>query len=181
MIAISTAPTLFNRSVTHMAMTQNQPSFGQLTNEPADPGTEARACSCGFEAQDAGMPIYNEEAFRYFLDVERRRAEDSKRPFLLLLVALLKTDPDHDRTPADALFAALATCLRETDFVGLYHAESVIGAVLTKHAHSVGADAQAIVRDRVLASLRKSLPAAVAARVKARVYRLPPAVQDSQD
>ena len=156
-----------------MAMTQNQQSFSTPAHEPADAVPDATACSCGFEAQDGAMPIYNEEAFRYFLDIERKRAEDSKRPFLLLLVDLLKNEAG-DRTPADALFAALATCLRETDFVGWYHADTVIGAVLTQHAHSVGAEAQAVVRDRVLASLRKSLPAAAASRVKARVYRLPP-------
>ena len=170
-----------------MALT-NQQSFGDPADAPTDTPRDVRsgsrhaeACACGFEAHDAAMPIYNEEAFRYFLEVERRRAEDSSRPFLLLLVDLLKTPPaaDIDGASAEALFAALATSLRETDFLGWYHAKSVIGAVLTQHAHSVGADAQAVVRDRVLASMRKNLPPALAGRVKARVYRLPATILES--
>jgi hypothetical protein len=195
MIAISSAPTFFFRSVKHMAMTQNQQSFGDRMTETADAAPDVRwpgnggqaqaaadvnACACAFEPHDAPIAIYNEEAFRYFLEIERKRAEASNRPFLLLLVDLLKTPGtgDIDAARAEALFAALTTSLRETDFVGWYHAKSVIGAVLTQHAHSVDADAQAVVCDRVLASMRKQLPAALAGRVTARVYQLPPIVQD---
>src|SRR5207248_10164060 len=44
-------------------------------------------CTCGFAVEGAEHS-YNEEAFRYFLELERKRSQLSNRPFLLLLVDL---------------------------------------------------------------------------------------------
>jgi hypothetical protein len=123
----------------------------------------------------APVQVYNEEAFRYFLDIERRRAEVSNRPFLLLLLDLKKASAseDIDRRSADQLFGALGTAVRETDFLGWYRAFSVIGAVLTQHSDSAGPALQETVRDRIVDLVRATLPSEIAARVQLRLYRLP--------
>ncbi len=158
--------------------------FGAPDSRPAGIGGDNprvdEACSCDLVAGDAQAHVYNEEAFRYFLDIERRRAEMANRPFLLLLLDLKKQSlatVDIDETSAEQLFAALATCLRDTDFFGWYRAQSVVGAVLTQHADSVGLAAQETVLERVLEIVRTNLPPRLASRVQARVFRLPAAFQ----
>ena len=72
-----------------------------------DPRPQSDRCSCGFEIEGA-QHVYNEEAFRYFLEIERIRSERSGYPFLLLLVDLRATangGSEIDELSSSALFA----------------------------------------------------------------------------
>jgi hypothetical protein len=115
---------------------------------------------------------YNEEAFRYFLEIERKRAALTNRPLLLLLVDFQSA---HDgRNPSGAVCAALTACLRDTDFVGWYQGGRVLGAVLTQRAETPASDASRQVTDRVNAQLALRLPHHVASRLQVRVFELAP-------
>jgi hypothetical protein len=121
---------------------------------------------------------YNEEAFRYFLELERKRSEVSSRPFLLLLIDLKKqagwdSEPSINYAIADKLFSALSTCLRETDFVGWYREGRVAGAVLTQHTETAAGGVPDLVSPRVVVALQHALSEAVASRLQVRVYQLP--------
>ena len=132
-------------------------------------------CGCGFSSGD----IYNEEAFRYFLEVERKRSELSNRPFVLLLLDLKKQSPaapEINMPVAQKLFAALSVCVRETDFIGWYRTRAVAGAVLTQHSDTAGANLQEVVRRRIDRVLSERLPSELATVVRVRVYQLPSAV-----
>src|SRR4029077_18030827 len=77
---------------------------------------------------------YNEEAFRYFLLIERKRAERARRPVLLLLLDL-RGPPGRVRIEpgrATKLCSCRCRCLRETDVVGWCREDRVVGAVLTQ-------------------------------------------------
>jgi hypothetical protein len=133
--------------------------------------SDSDRCSCGFGIQGSEH-VYNEEAFRYFLDIERKRSEVSNRPFLLLLVDLRSpaaSGSEIDEPSGAKLFSALAGCLRDTDFIGWYRAGSVVGAVLAQHSVCMP-DAQTAVTGRVTRTLRASLPSDLAARFHVRVY-----------
>jgi hypothetical protein len=80
-------------------------------------------------------PVYDEQAFRRFLSIERGRAEHSVSSFLLVLVTLRAgAGPPMRIAPvqASAIFAGLVQCLREVDFVGWYRQDRVVGAVLAQ-------------------------------------------------
>ena len=146
----------------------------------ADWRSEADSCACGHASDDAPGDAYNEEAFRYFLEVERKRSELSNRPFVLLLVDLKKQSLaalEIDVPSAQKLLSALSVCVRETDFIGWYRARSVAGAVLTQHSDTAGADLQEVVSRRIAQVLREGLPSELASLVRVRVYQLPSAVQ----
>jgi GGDEF domain-containing protein len=126
--------------------------------------------------------VYNEEAFRYFLEIERKRSELSNRPLVLLLLDLKKLSPhggDLDTSTVQKVFSALSVCVRETDFVGWYRAHSVAGAVLTQHSDTVGADLQEVVSRRIARALSERLPSELADQVRVRVYQLPSVVQSA--
>jgi hypothetical protein len=126
---------------------------------------------------DGSLGHYNEEAFRYFLDVERKRAELSGRPFLLLLIDLKKmngVDAAIERETAQTISGALAACVRDTDFLGWYREGRVVGAVLTQHGEAVSAGMTELVTGRVDSALRGTLPPETSDRIQLRVYQLPP-------
>ena len=89
----------------------------------------------GYSAHRTGTvgDVHNEPAFRYFLAVERRRAEQAGRSVLLVLVSLRST-PGRSRllTPraAAAIFRALGSAVREVDFVGWFRDGHVAAAGL---------------------------------------------------
>ena len=129
-------------------------------------------CTCGL-AQDGRFDAYNEEAFRYLLRLERRRAERSRRPFLLILVDL-QNEPEGDYTPppdADRLFASLCRILRDSDVVGWYREERIAGAVLTGEGDPSWIDVAARITGRVTDALARALPLAASRRLQVRAHR----------
>jgi hypothetical protein len=120
---------------------------------------------------------YNEEAFRYFLEIERKRAARAQRPVVLLLMT--PRDSPHtgeriDPVLAAKLFSGLWRCLRETDIVGWYREHRVAGAVLTQLDDVPRPDVSDLIRHRVGGTLRDCFASDVARRLRVRVYQLRP-------
>lgn len=141
-------------------------------------GTRGRAERLASRVPFGGSPgsAYSEEVFRHFLAIERKRAERSGRPFLLLLADLAEQASSETRINTDLavkLFSGLSRCLRETDFIGWHREERVAGAVLTELGGGSGGEIDHQVGQRVGAALRTSLPAEVARRLQISVYRYP--------
>jgi hypothetical protein len=119
---------------------------------------------------------YNEEAFWYFLAIERKRSERSHHPFLLVLVDLKElpgADVRIDQTVAPKLFSGLWLCLRETDFIGWYRQERVAGAVVAEVQRGLQGEVSRVLGQRVSGILGARLPSEVAHRVQVRVYQYP--------
>jgi hypothetical protein len=75
----------------------------------------------------------NEAAFRYFLNVERKRADRTRRPLLLVVIRTrnhLQTRPRLAPEMARAVLGALTACVREVDLVGWYRDGLVAAALL---------------------------------------------------
>ena len=123
---------------------------------------------------------YNEEAFRYFLEIERKRAARARRPVLLLLLDL-KEQPVAgariDPILAGKLFSGLWVCLRETDVVGWYREKRVAGAVLTQLENGPQSNLSALIRQRATGALVHGLSSDVARRLRVRVYQLRPGLK----
>lgn len=118
---------------------------------------------------------YNEEAFRHFLTIERKRAERSGRSILLLLVEF-KTERDGDSLmdplAATKLFSALTACVREIDFIGWYRSDRVAGAVLTQGPDAPAPDVSQQIGERVAQALSERLPSQVRHRIQVRILQL---------
>src|ERR1700681_2921141 len=95
---------------------------------------------------------YNEDAFRYFLEIERKRAARAHRPVMLLLLDLREPPPTGagiDLMMAATLFSGLWRCLRDTDVVGWYREGRVAGAVLTQVEDGPRSEVTRVTRERV--------------------------------
>ena len=122
-----------------------------------------------------GTQAYDEETFRHFLTIERRRAEQSTRAFLLVLVSLKNEGEGGVPMPyalSNALFEGLGRCVREIDFIGWYREGRIVAAVLAQGAEPPH-DVDGTVADRVKAELTSRLPRRATGRLNVRVVRLP--------
>jgi lipopolysaccharide/colanic/teichoic acid biosynthesis glycosyltransferase len=73
-----------------------------------------------------------ENSFKRMIAVERKRAERSKEPFLLMLVELGDhPETDETRKVLDRMLTVLRTCSRETDIIGWYKECSTVGVMFT--------------------------------------------------
>jgi hypothetical protein len=130
-------------------------------------------CSCGL-ASTGDPAVYNEEAFRYLLDIERNRFEASSQPFVLILVELMRRLGHPDRMPAataSQIFGSLTRTLRDTDVVGWYRDQRIIGAVLTHLGDMALPDSTPQMSARVTKAFGNDLPGDTANRLKVRLYR----------
>jgi hypothetical protein len=130
-------------------------------------------CSCDLALRHQLGQACNEEAFRHFLAVERKRSRRSGRAFLLLLLRFNQDRPmaaRMDSAVAERLFACLWLCLRETDQVGWFREGRVAGALLTDVSDANIAPA---VCEKIRRSFRSTLPPDMVARLIVRVFRLP--------
>jgi hypothetical protein len=124
---------------------------------------------------DREYEAYQEQAFRHFLTVERKRAERAGRSMLLLLVefkAGRSGDSVIDPALASKLFAALTMCVREIDFIGWYRCDRVAGAVLTQGPEAPAQDVSQQIGDRVAEALAERLPMHVRRRLQVRILQL---------
>ena len=137
---------------------------------------ELDARACGFARHAGTGEAYNEAAFHYLLDLERKRSAISNRPFLVLLVEFSGrpggTPSDIDPVAAGKLFSILARSLRETDFIGWYDEPRVAGAVLTQNGETDWDDVSEAVRRRVGEALEKHFPSNGPKGLQMRVYPL---------
>ena len=126
-------------------------------------------------ASGAAGQAYNQTAFRHFLAIERRRAERSGRPLLLVLVALRRNRADSrlSSATAAAIFRGLGETVREVDFAGWFREGLIAGAVLTQGGGAAG-PARDLVAKRVLQALSAHVPAGHLRNLRIRVVRFDP-------
>jgi hypothetical protein len=138
------------------------------------------AWPAGPAVADCPHQPYSEEAFRYFLGLERKRAERSGRSLLLLLVSFAIDDDGGQSISSDVapkLFSGLSLCVRDVDFIGWYRHGRVAGAVLTQGSDSPALEASEQIAQRVTTLLVKRLSAPVAERLQVRVLQARQTVQ----
>jgi hypothetical protein len=134
----------------------------------------------GFALRAESAQAYNEEAFHYFLDIERKRAQTANRSFLLMLIDVEQRGGMNrplDEATAGKLFQVMTRCLRETDFIGWYREGRTIGAVLTQHADANGHDSSTAARERVGRAFESELPSEEGRQLQVRIYHVARQVQ----
>jgi hypothetical protein len=118
------------------------------------------------------LHVYGEPTFHYFLNIERERSVRSDRPYVLLQVDLKDRSGAPTVIPqatSDRLFIALSESVRETDFLGWYEDQRVVGAVLTEVDGERQAERIRRAVDRVRRTVESHLPVEVSSCLDIRV------------
>lgn len=100
----------------------------------------------------------SEEAFKRVIAIERKRTERSQSPFVLMLLEVTNhQNLERTKRALDCIMTALLAACRDTDLVGWYAENSVIGAMFTglvvKDRHSI----LSAILNRVSETLRNEL------------------------
>lgn len=109
-------------------------------------------------ARVEGASILSEEHFHRMVRLERKRAERSGKPFLLMLLDAGKFLPNqkHGKVLQNVL-SALALSSRDTDVTGWYKQNSVVGIMFTEIAVDLKKSILATILLRVSSALRDCL------------------------
>lgn len=84
------------------------------------------------EAPVINRALLDETTFRRMIAIERKRTERSKAPFVLML---LETNSNHGQKKSSVTLSRVATALlassRDTDLVGWYKNDAIVGTIFT--------------------------------------------------
>ena len=114
----------------------------------------------------------SEESFLRILGVERKRAERSRKVFLLMLVDW-KDAEERDGMMLARIAPVISSSIRETDFSGWYKEELVIGVILTEIGDTSKESLQIIMSARVRASLGAHLDEEEVASLRITFHAFP--------
>ena len=118
-----------------------------------------------------GIP-FSEQVFQNVLMLERRRAERSRRPFVLLLVHLIK-ETDDDRRILQQALLSLVSNTRESDLIGWYQEPITLGVIFTELSEGEkAAIAEALLR-KVEAALLEALGADNVSKIAISIHVFP--------
>ena len=116
--------------------------------------------------------VHNEQAFRHLLSSESKRAELSGHCFRVLLIYFTDNQGlivHMDRDVADNVVKALFRSLRETDYIGWYLEERIIGAVLTILGQDSAVEVFGRIQQRLMEILRVGVSVEENSRLQIRV------------
>jgi|KBSSwiStaDraftv2_1062776.scaffolds.fasta_scaffold1726632_2 hypothetical protein len=134
-------------------------------------------CSCRVVLRSRERCVHNQEALRYFLDLERARAARRQGRVLVALVAVKGTGGQLAPPVADGIFGGLWNGLREVDVVGWLCDGRMAGAILTTGARwPTDEEARSIAR-RLQSAIHATVAADLADRVRVRVIGCRPGNQ----
>ncbi len=118
--------------------------------------------------------ILQEETLHAMLTHERRRAERSRKPFVLMLVEShsAHTNGNGDEF-AERLSAILASATRETDLIGWYEHGRTLAVIFTEINLEEKVPVTELLRSKILTALRNDLGLRAASRYSVTVHVFP--------
>ncbi len=118
--------------------------------------------------------VLQEETFQNMLALERRRAERSRKPFVLML---LDASQSSDTDPADLLISRVTPVLlrstRETDLVGWYKNGVILGILFTEVTLEGTTPITEVLHTKVLSALHSGLSRKVISKLAVTVHLFP--------
>lgn len=125
-----------------------------------------------------GHDVLNDEAFRRVLNLERKRAQRSQKPFLL---ALLEVDHQlaskQKRETLEEVLSLLPAVTRETDVIGWSKENCVLGVMFREIGTEERSSTLAAITSRVTDTLRRHLSSRQFGQVALSFHIFPPEEQ----
>lgn len=116
-----------------------------------------RSRPVGGSPRKKSSALFSEETFLQMLCLERKRAERSRKPFLLLLLDVRKlVEESQEKAIHSKIAGALSASMRETDIRGWYEENSVLGVIYSEISPNKG-EARNAILTKVIAALRSCL------------------------
>jgi lipopolysaccharide/colanic/teichoic acid biosynthesis glycosyltransferase len=141
-------------------------------SKPNSPRYPPAYTSADIDYDAARRNATGEEAFRTVLTLERRRAERSLNPFVLMLLDAHKENGTARSILLETV-AIVKSTARETDAVGWYKDGEILGVIFTEVGKEDCALAGEILRAKIRTSFQEKLGAEIAAKIAISVHLFP--------
>jgi lipopolysaccharide/colanic/teichoic acid biosynthesis glycosyltransferase len=118
--------------------------------------------------------VLQEETFHAMLTHERRRAERSRKPFVLMLIESLATHKNGEASNfAQQLTSVVSNATRETDLVGWYESGRILAVLFTEISLEEKTPITDLLRSKVVAALRNDLGLKLTSKLAITVHMFP--------
>ena len=118
--------------------------------------------------------VLNQEMFHRMISLERKRTERSGNPFLLMLLDMEGATPStHDAKLLNKLLSALTLATRETDLIGWYRDDGIVGVMFTEISLDERAQILSTMMTRVSETLRHHLSLDLFSRIRISFHVFP--------
>ncbi len=118
--------------------------------------------------------ILNEETFCAMLSLERRRAERSRKPFVLMLIDRGAVQTNGTGAAfVEQLSSAVSGAIRESDLVGWYRQGVVLAVIFTELSLDKDNPITEVLHSKIVTALRANLDHRMASRLAVTVHLFP--------
>jgi lipopolysaccharide/colanic/teichoic acid biosynthesis glycosyltransferase len=118
--------------------------------------------------------ILQEETFHAMLTHERRRAERSRKPFVLMLLDSHATHKNGDGANfLERLTSVILKATRETDLIGWYEDGKILAVIFTEISLEDQTPITELLRSKVVTALRNDLGPKLASKLSVTVHIFP--------
>ena len=115
-----------------------------------------------------------EETFHSMLTLERRRAERSRKPFVLMVIETsASADAEAGEHFVSQVTSVLLKSIRETDIVGWYKKGAILGIIFTEISLEFATPITEILRTKIVSALQNEFGGKVASRIVVSVHLFP--------
>src|SRR5262252_4888352 len=136
--------------------------------------TTRRAASVVGSLMESREEVLLEESFRSMLTLERRRAERSRKPFVLMLLdASAFIEEKTSERSLSRMCSVLLKSTRETDLIGWYEKGVVLGVIFTEVSCEAETPITEVLRSKVLEALHGELGRKVASNLVVTTHLFP--------
>jgi exopolysaccharide biosynthesis polyprenyl glycosylphosphotransferase len=119
-----------------------------------------------------GDMVLAEDVFHSMLTLERRRAERSGQPFVLMLLDATEENGSSGKVLHQTI-DVLALSTRETDLIGWYQKGIILGIIFTELTAVENNPVSEVLRSKIVAALREHIGKERAAKISISVHLFP--------
>jgi len=145
-----------------------------LKKEEVVRSTSVNGFACLGHPTGKRVDVLESHAFRAMLALERRRAQRSREPFILLLLNASKLNKDQKGTDfAEHLCGIVSSAIRESDIIGWYQQGEVLGVIYTEIGLNGNCSVAEVVSSKIVRALEENLERAQASKMVVTVHLFP--------
>lgn len=155
-------------------MGNSEPRFAILGQERARATSGRKTLSRISHLPSKHDGVLKQEAFHAMLTLERRRAERSRKPFVLMLLDSHSVHKNGNaRTFNDRLTSVVSDATRETDIIGWYEECAVLAVIFTEISLAGTSPITEVLRSKLVTALRENLDHQIASKLVITVHVFP--------
>jgi len=159
---------------------------GQLKASPMEhqtsaPSRRAKSSSYLSRIPTERTDLLAADGFCAMLALERRRAQRSQQPFILLLLDARGLEAERrDAAFNERLTGTISGTIRESDIIGWYRQDEILGVIFTEISAGGECSTSEIIHCKILKALRENIEHTVAAKLVVTVHLFPESLGQSR-